>query len=232
MPTTTASLPARAPSTVALILRRGMGVLSALAGIAVLAAIVTQVSDQIAAGRFQADEYFHFFTIQTALINVVVLIAGGSEAFRRPIDTPLYTAVRASILSYAVVTAVVYNVLLRSIPNDDGYVGPVWPNEMLHVWIPVFIALEFVLNPTRRRLGWGALGLAVSYPLAWVGVTLVRGAIEGWYPYPFLEPEGPNGLGGVVIYVLGIAALIIAMAALAVVITRLQHRLATRSLAI
>ncbi len=205
-------------------LRRTLGVLSGVAGLAVLAAVVTQVSDQIGAGRFEADEYFHFFTIQTALINVVVLIAGGVEAFRRPADTLLSTAVRASAVAYAVVTGLVYNVLLRGIPNDDGYVGPEWPNELLHVWIPVFIALEFLVNPTRARLGWGALGLAVSFPLAWVGVTMVRGAVDGWYPYPFLEPGGPNGIGGVVGYVIGIAVLIIGLAALTVLVTRLQHR--------
>lgn len=207
-------------------LRHVLGALSAIAGLAVLAAVITQVSDQIGAGRFEADEYFHFFTIQTALINVVVLIAAGIEAFRRPVDTLLYTAVRASAVAYAVVTGLVYNVLLRGIPNDDGYVGPVWPNELLHVWIPVYIALEFLLNPTRARLGWGALGLAVSFPLAWVGVTMVRGAVEGWYPYPFLEPDGPDGVGGVVGYVVGIAVLIIGLAALTVLVTRVQHRAA------
>ncbi|WAB83183.1 Pr6Pr family membrane protein [Microcella daejeonensis] len=225
MPTTTAHASSPVMSRAGVrSLRRGLGALSALAGLAVLAAVITQVSDQIAAGRFEADEYFQFFTIQTALINVVVLLAGGVEAFRRPVDTLLYTAVRASAVAYAVVTGLVYNVLLRGIPNDDGYVGPVWPNELLHVWIPVYIALEFLVNPTRARLGWGALGLAVSFPLAWVGVTMVRGAVEGWYPYPFLEPDGPNGVGGVVGYVVGIAVLIIGLAAITVLVTRAQHR--------
>ena len=230
MPTPIA--PALAPVTNSALVRRALGVFSALAGLALLAALVTQVTDQIAAGRFEADEYFHYFTIQTALINAVVLVVGGIEAFRRTVDTSLYTAVRASIVAYAVVTGLVYNVLLRAIPNDDGYVGPVWPNELLHVWIPIFIAVEFVVNPTRTRLGWGTIGIAVSFPLAWVGVTLLRGAIEGWYPYPFLEPMGPAGVGGVAAYVLGIAVLIIALAALAVLVTRFQHRMPVRRAAL
>lgn len=216
------------PSVVILRLRRMAGILSLIAGVSVLASIVWQVSDQVAAGRFQPNEYFAYFTIQTALINIVVLIVGGVLAFRTPIDPPLYAAIRASVFAYAVVTGVVYNLLLRGIPNDDGYIAPPWPNENLHVWIPIYIALDWLLNPTRPRLRWSTMALAVSFPLIWVGVTMVRGALTGWYPYPFLEPFGPAGVPGVVQYVVGIAVLIIVLAALAVAITRLHHRVARR----
>jgi len=216
------------PSVVILRLRRVAGALSLVAGLSVLASIVWQVTDQVAAGRFQPTEYFAYFTIQTALINIVVLVVGGLLAFRTPIDPPLYSAIRASVFAYAVVTGVVYNLLLRGIPNDDGYVAPPWPNENLHVWIPIYIALDWLLNPTRSRLQWRTVWLAVSFPLIWVGVTMVRGAITGWYPYPFLEPFGPSGVPGVVQYVVGIAVLIIALAALAVAVTRLHHRVARR----
>ena len=121
------------PSVVILRLRRIAGALSLVAGLSVLASIVWQVTDQVAAGRFQPTEYFAYFTIQTALINIVVLVVGGLLAFRTPIDPPLYSAIRASVFAYAVVTGVVYNLLLRGIPNDDGYVAPPWPNENLHV---------------------------------------------------------------------------------------------------
>lgn len=216
------------PSAVILRLRRMAGILSLVAGVSVLASIVWQVSDQVAAGRFEPTEYFAYFTIQTALINIVVLIVGGVLAFRTPIDPPLYAAIRASVFAYAVVTGVVYNLLLRGIPNDDGYIAPPWPNENLHVWIPIYIALDWLLNPTRPRLRWSTMALAVSFPLIWVGVTMVRGALTGWYPYPFLEPYGPAGVPGVVQYVVGIAVLIIVLAALAVAITRLHHRVARR----
>lgn len=212
------------PSTVILRLRHVAGILSIIAGLSVLASIVWQVSDQVAAGRFQPTEYFTYFTIQTAMINIVVLVVGGILAFRTPIDPPLYSAIRASVFAYAVVTGVVYNLLLRGIPNDDGYIAPPWPNENLHVWIPIYIALDWLLNPTRSRLRWSTMWLAVSFPLIWVGVTMVRGALTDWYPYPFLESFGPAGVPGVVQYVVGIAVLIIALAALAVAITRLHHR--------
>jgi len=205
-------------------LRHIAGVISIVAGLIVLLALITQITDQISVGRFQPTQYFAFFTIQTAMINIVVMIAGGIMAFQLERDTQLYTAIRASIFSYALVTAVVYNVLLRDIPNDDGYVGPVWPNESLHVWIPIYLALDWLLSPGRVRIAWSTLWLAVSFPLIWVGVTLLRGAATGWYPYPFLEPDGPNGVLGVVIYVAAISVFIIVLAALAVVINRVHTR--------
>lgn len=205
-------------------LRHIAGIISIVAGLIVLAALITQITDQVSVGRFEPTEYFAYFTIQTAMINIVVMIAGGIMALNLERDTPLYTAIRASVFSYAIVTGVVYNLLLRDIPTDDGYVGPVWPNESLHVWIPIYIALDWLLTPGRVRIAWSTLWLAVSYPLAWVGVTMLRGGATGWYPYPFLEPEGPNGVVGVVTYVVAIAAFIVVLAALAVVINRVHTR--------
>lgn len=205
-------------------LRHIAGVISIVVGLIVLAALITQITDQIAVGRFEPTEYFAFFTIQTAMINIVVLITGGIMALRLERDTQLYTAIRASVFAYAIVTGVVYNLLLRDVPNDDGYVGPVWPNESLHVWIPIYIALDWLLTPGRVRIAWTTLWLAVSFPLIWVGVTMTRGALTGWYPYPFLEPDGPNGIIGIVSYVGGIAVFIIALAALAVLINRVHTR--------
>lgn len=205
-------------------LRHIAGIISIVAGLVVLAALITQISDELAANRFTPTEYFAYFTIQTAMINIVVMIAGGIMALGLERDTRLYTAIRASIFSYAIVTGVVYNLLLRDIPNDDGYMAPVWPNEALHVWIPIYIALDWLLTPGRVRIAWTTLWLAVSYPLIWVGVTLLRGGMTGWYPYPFLEPDGPSGVMGVVTYVVGIAGFIVVLAALAVVINRVQTR--------
>lgn len=207
-----------------LVLRRSAGILSIAASLTVLLALITQISDQISVGRFEPTHYFAFFTIQTAMINIVVLAVGGVMALRHDRDTQLYTAIRASVFSYAIVTGVVYNLLLRDVPNDDGYVGPWWPNEALHVWIPVYIAVDWMLATGRARIAWSAMWLAVSYPLIWVGVTMLRGAADGWYPYPFLEPFGPNGVPGVVAHVVAIAAFIIALTAIAVTINHLQTR--------
>ena len=40
------------------------------------------------------------------------------------------------------------------------------------------------------------------YPLAWTVLTVIRGALDGWYPYPFLDPA--NGGYGAVVTTVGI----------------------------
>jgi len=215
-PTRELALATREPATVA---RRVFGVLRLIAGATVLAAIVTQIADQLAGDAFTPEEYFSYFTVQSSLINVVVLLVGATLALRWRHDPELFTAVRMSTVAYAAVTCVVYNVLLRNLP-DDGFVGLAWPGEVMHVWIPIFIVVEWIVAPGRAPLGWGRVGTAAVFPLVWLGFTLVRGVLTRWYPYPFLDPDAPDGPVTVIAYVVAISAFIIAVAAVAVAISR------------
>lgn len=208
-----------APSPV----RRAVGIARILAALAVFAAILTQITDQLVNDAFVPGEYFSYFTIETSLMNVVVLAVGGVLALRSGIDTELFTAVRVAIVAYAAVTGSVYAVLLRGIPQE-GFIGIQWPNEVIHVWIPILIGLDWILAPGRRPVPWRRLWLVVTYPLAWVAFTLARGILTGWFPYPFLEPGAPGGWGSVAAYVLGIAAFIVGVAALAIAISRIRSR--------
>jgi hypothetical protein len=202
-------------------LRRVTGLLRIAAGLLVLTAITTQIVDLLVNDAFQPEEYFSYFTIQSSLVNIVVLVVGGLLALRWREDPELYTAVRMSAVTYAVVTAVVYNLLLRGVPTDD-FVGLQWPNEVTHVWIPIVMTLDWLLSPGRAALAWGRLWLAVGYPLLWLGFTLVRGVLTGWYPYPFLDPDGPDGPTSVIAYIVGITLFILAVASVAIGISRIR----------
>lgn len=203
--------------------RRTVGILRLAIGLLVLAALVTQIADEVVFRSFIPGEYFSYFTIESSMMNVVVLLVGGALALRWRADTELFTSVRVAIFSYAVVTGAVYNVLLRNIPGDGGHEAPRWCNEVMHVWVPIFIVLDWLIVPGGVRVPWKRLWLVVSYPLAWLAFTMVRGAITGWYPYPFLEPGGPNGIPGVLIYVVAIAAFIVGLASAAIGYSRLRQ---------
>jgi hypothetical protein len=209
-----------APTT--LVVRRGFGLLRIAAGLLVFASIATQIGDKLINDVFKPEEYFSYFTIQTSMGNIVVFIVGGILALRTKRDPDLYTSVRMSMVAYSVVTAVVYAALLRNIP-PEGYVGIEWPNEVLHVGIPIFIALDWLLAPGRPKVAWPTLWVSLIYPAAWLAFTLIRGAITLWYPYPFLEPDGPGGWGSVIAYILGIAAFVVAMSAVAIAVSRFSH---------
>lgn len=193
--------------------RTGVGVVRIVAALTLLVALVFQIVEKVANNDMVPQEYFSYFTIQSSMIAFVVLFTGGLMALRRPTDTVLYTTMRVSVLAYGVVTAVVYNLLLRNIP-DQGFVSTPWPGEIMHVWIPILIVLDWLLSPGRPALRWTALRIVVVYPLAWLAFTLLRGAATAWYPYPFLEPA--TGWLSVGAYIVGVAAFIVGVAALGI----------------
>ena len=185
--------------------RRFIAISRLILGLVVLASVVYQIADRLSHNVFRPGEYFAFFTIQTSLMDVVVLVVGAWLAWTTPRDTRLFTIVRVCIVAFAIVTCVVYNLLLRDIPSDPGYAWPVWPNEVLHVWAPILLALDWLFAPGRAHIRLRAAAWVLVYPLAWVSFSIVRGILTGWWPYPFLDPTGPAGWLGVVEYIVGIA---------------------------
>jgi len=205
-------------------LRHIAGVVSIGAGLLVIAALLTQINDQISVGRFEPEQYFSYFVTLVAMINVVVLIVGGFMALARERDTRFYTAFRASTFSYALAVAIAYTLFLRDVPDDDGYIGPVWTNDLLHVWIAIYITLDWLLTPGRARIGFSTIWLAISIPLIWVGFTIARGMYTGWFRYPLLDPDGPNGITGVVTSAATLVAPVLFLTIVAVIINRVQTR--------
>jgi hypothetical protein len=202
--------------------RRTLGVLRLVAAVVVFATIATQITDRVIHDAFDPGEYFSYFTIQSGLINVVVFAVGGVMALRLNRDTVLFTTVRVATLAYAVITAGVYNLLLRGIPYE-GFLGLQWPNEVLHVWIPIVIVLDWLLSPGRPALPWSALRTAVVFPVLWLVYTLVRGGITAVYPYPFLDPA-TAGWGSVAAYIVALTAAIVGLVALGILYSRAASR--------
>jgi hypothetical protein len=209
--------------------RRTVGILRLAAGSLLMVALGFQVIEKILNNAMIANQYFTYFTIQSSFIAALVLLFGGVSALSRAEDSVRYTQLRMSVVAYAVVTALVYNVLLRGIPYSGFHPSP-WPGELMHVWIPIFIVLDWLLSPGRPRLPWTALRIVIIYPLVWLAFTLLRGAVTGWYPYPFLSPG--TGWPSVTIYVVGIAAFIVGLASVAIVYSRWRGRSAIATAAL
>lgn len=193
-------------------MRRVSGVLRLTGALLLVAAVATQIIDESVHASFDPAEYFSYFTIQSALMVAAVLVIAGVAAVRSRTDSELLTSVRLAVLCYAVVTGVVYAALLRGVPTG-GYAGISWPNEALHVWAPIFVAVDWLVAPGRSGLAWRRLWSTLIFPVAWLAFTLVRGVITGWYPYPFLDPASPAGWTGVLLHILAIAVVIAGIAA-------------------
>jgi hypothetical protein len=81
------------------------------------------------------------------------------------------------------ITGVVFNLLLRGV--DTPTIA--WVNEVVHVIMPLVMVFDWLTAPPRDPIRWPAALRWLIFPLLWLAYTLVRGAIVGWYPYPFLD---------------------------------------------
>ena len=200
-------------------------VLRVAVAVAIVVAVVAQLSASLGFWRgsgitdptTQVVNFFSFFTVESNIASAVVLAVGAVLLVARPgPDSSGFTLVRASVVTYMVVTGIVYNLLLRGIELPQGStVG--WSNEILHVVAPVYLLLDWLFAPGRVPLAARSISPVLVFPVVWVVYTLVRGPIvvdavygnDFWYPYPFLNPvDSANGYLSVMFYVVLIAAVI------------------------
>lgn len=192
-----------------------------------LMAILWQVTDRLSHGVFRPGEYFAYFTIQTSLIAAVMLIITAVRDLQGKADTKALNLARLSVSTYAIVVSVVYNALLRGgepSPADLGYAYPVPPDEILHVWGPIFIVLDFALTRTKAQLNFKQIFWVLLFPLAWLAFTIIRGLATGWWAYWFLDPTLDAGVTGVVTFILAIVVFMLVSASISLGLNKLNTK--------
>lgn len=181
---------------------------------AIAVAITWQITDRIAHNVFRPAEYFAYFTIQTSILTAVVLTISGFSLLGGKTESAKLTKVRLAAAAASIVVGIVYNLLLRDSapsPADGDYKWPVLPNEILHVWAPTLVFLDWLLSRNAERLRWLQSFNVVYFPLAWLAFSVARGNLDGWWPYWFLDPTDPGGLPQMLQYILAITVFFIAV---------------------
>ncbi|MBG6237208.1 small-conductance mechanosensitive channel [Mycetocola sp. CAN_C7] len=193
-------------------MRTVFGVLRIVAAGVILTAIIAQLLHSLTFDlpdvSFFFANFFSFFTIQSNVLAAVSLLVGAWYCFTQPKDPPWFSLALAATVTYMATTGVVYNLLLRQVSLDQvSTLG--WSNEILHLVAPIYLMLVWLFSPGRTPVPWNRLGVIVVYPVVWSIYTMLRGALTGWYPYPFLNPAQPGSYGAVVVYILAIASVIL-----------------------
>jgi hypothetical protein len=150
-----------------------------------------------------------YFTIESNLIvlAVCVALAWRPERWRWMAGAPRLTG-----LVCITVTGVVYYTLLAA---DQHYVGIAVVGDVLaHAISPLLFVGTWLLG-RRGEFQRRHLAQMLIFPVLWVGLTLVRGAIIHIYPYDFVDVKA-NGYLSVVITVVVMLAAARGLAALAV----------------
>jgi len=170
----------------------GIAVIRILMAIGLLGSVYWQVSDRLAHNVFRPSEYFTYFTITSCIMSGVVLLVSAVTLLRKQAETELLSIFRLTVAASMVVVAVIYNALLAgSAPDvrDGNYAWPVLPNLIMHNWMPIVILIEYLLVDSAARLAIQKAFWVLVYPITWLIFTLIRGSIQGWWPYPFLDPQ-------------------------------------------
>ena len=147
--------------------------------------------------------YLDFFTILTnllAAVSLTVAARGPRGAFGRWLMRAESLAATATSI---LIVGLVYNLVLRGIWQPTGWQRVV--DELLHVGMPLlYLACWWLATPRMPLRPWPLLAWLL-YPLGYLLYALARGALDGRYPYPFLDVTA-LGQARVLLNSLGVAA--------------------------
>lgn len=127
--------------------------------------------------------YLGFFTILT---NGLVALACWFWLRRRwPARGPGAEAGLAALAACIALVGLVYHAVLSKLWNPVGL--HFWVDQGLHSAVPALFVLFWAVFAPKAGLRWRDAALWLAYPLAYLGYVLARGAVDGWYPYPFID---------------------------------------------
>ncbi|MGH6951671.1 MAG: Pr6Pr family membrane protein [Vitreimonas sp.] len=157
-----------------------------------------------------AWRYVAYFTILT---NGFVTLVMAGAALRLDAATGL-NAPRLELMAVTSIlfVCVVYNLLLAPRWDPQGWAKVA--DVIVHQVTSALFALFWLLR-TRRDLEWRDAGFAALWPAGYALYGLWRGALDGFYPYFFIDPTtlswaqlGANLIGLVAAFVAGALVLV------------------------
>lgn len=128
--------------------------------------------------------YLGYFTILTNLLVATMHTRVARDRWPGgPAASP--SAITGIVLAIAIV-GVVYEVLLSGrVPA----MGPVWwtADRLLHYAVPALTVLWWVRFVPASTLTFADALRWLVYPVSYLVYALARGAVDGWYPYFFID---------------------------------------------
>jgi len=130
-------------------------------------------------------QWIGYFTITT---NILVALALSASALgQRGAETKFFGRpdVHSMIAMSIVIVSLIYNLLLRQLWHPHGW--QLLADVLMHDVMPLLFLLHWWLVIPKTSLHWRQVGAWQIYPAAYFVYAIARGALNGWYPYPFLD---------------------------------------------
>jgi hypothetical protein len=165
-----------------------MAVLAILCWFALILQLYLVISHKVPPGMHLLGRIIRYFSFFTILSNLLVGISLGfllldpeaplSGFFSRPL-------VQTAIALYISLVGLIYSTLLREVWDPKGLQKVA--DKLLHDIVPVLYVLYWLIFTPKGLLHWKDVLRWLIFPLAYLAYILLRGALSGIYPYPFLD---------------------------------------------
>lgn len=188
--------------------RYGFGFLRLALSLSLLGSVVWQVTDRILADRFRPHEYFVFFSIDSSILAGVVALVGAYVLLSGKEESERLSTLRLVATVSMIIVGVVYHALLGDSAvdaRDIGYEWPRVPNLVIHTWAPIALFFDYLLSYKGVLPRWRKALWVIVYPLVWLSFSVVRGLLDNWWPYWFINPNSEIGISGMLTYIVIIA---------------------------
>jgi hypothetical protein len=161
-----------------------------------------------------------FFTIITNLLVATIMTAVAMDRRMSPF-------LMGGLALAIGLVGVIYMTLLRGLVHLEG--SALLADTLLHYVVPIAMVLYWLAIAPKFGLQWHYPLLWSLYPLAYFAYAIVRGSIDGRYPYPFMD-VAKLGAGQTTLNAIWLAAAFVIAGLLMVAYSRLVGRNQTQPL--
>jgi hypothetical protein len=148
-----------------------------------LTTLIANQINNLDTGSPFAPHYLFLFTIQGNLLTAMWFLAVALIP-RIRLD---HSRFRGALMSWGFVLSIVYWIIIAPrMLHPDPFNWKM--NIILHSWSPLALLADCLMTGNCKKIGWKEPLVWTAYPVGYLLVTLIRGWVINWYPYPFLDP--------------------------------------------
>ncbi|WP_425051279.1 Pr6Pr family membrane protein [Psychromarinibacter sp. S121] len=136
-----------------------------------------ETGDRIAGVLWAQARYFTILTNGLVAILFMAMVMAGRQVSDRLI---------AGLVLWIASVGLIYRLLLAELWEPQGLQRIA--DQGVHAVVPMSVFLWWVIFARKNDIGWLDPLRWLLWPLAYLAYALVRGALDGVYPYPFLDP--------------------------------------------
>ena len=190
--------------------RLWFGLTAAVAIFGLLLQALLVARDQNGFFATPVSRVFNMFFFFTVLSNIMVAVSCALLYFNPDRSSAAFRWLRLTSVIGIAVTGVVYHGVLADLLDLHGWD---WVADfILHTIDPILVVLGWLVFGPRRLTSRRVVALTFIFPAVYGVVTLIRGPIVDWYPYPFLDPRD-KGYDRVALNAVIVAVLFVSLSA-------------------